>query len=439
MNFSLKLRPLPVLCLLVLSGCGGTEAGKDGAAETMQQDGAPEAIEVGFIEVMPVEVNPNGKLPGRVVAYEVAEIRPQVSGIIQSRLFEEGGYVEEGQRLYQIDPARYEAELERAKAGLKDAEAQLENASLIEKRFNQLVDGNAVTQQQYDDALSRLNQAKAAVDLAQAEVRLAEIDLDYTEVQSPISGFISPSSVTRGALVTALQEPVLATVRQLDPIYVDLFQPAAETRQMREMLLSSGKDEKHKGVAEVTLFLDDTDEAYPHAGCLDATELAVNPRTGAIRLRAQFINPNQALLPGMFVRATVQDIHRRREIVVPQKAVNLEPDGSKSIWTIADNDTANKRKIRTGATVKNHWIILDGLDSGDRVVVEGTLNLREGVPLLPEKMEGYVGVGRISKPTPHHSDRSLTAAANEELEARSADPGKETGDAGDTKEGSGAG
>jgi membrane fusion protein (multidrug efflux system) len=321
-----------------------------------------------------------------VVSYQVAEIRPQVSGIIQSRLFKEGSYVEEGQQLYQIDPARYEADYQIATASLQNAKARRKNTQNLVTRYDRLLDSNAVSRQDYDDAIAGLDQARAAVNLAEAEVKSAKINLDYTRVYAPISGYISPSSVTRGALVTAQQELPLATVRQLDPVYVDLSKSAAEVRDMQERLAASRLNKESKPKYEVSLFLGNTGQTYPFKGTLDATDLAVDIQTGSIRLRSVFDNPDNILLPGMFVRASIEDIGRSKEIVIPQKSVKIDADGNKIVWTISADNKAVKTAVRTGVAYESNWIILDGLEAGDRLIVEGTMMLREGAPLKPENI-----------------------------------------------------
>jgi len=279
---------------LILLGCGGPEEGGPG------EQASP--ADVGFIEVRPQTINRTDPLPGRVVAYKVAEIRPQVSGIIQSRLFEEGSYVDEGQQLYQIDAARYEADYDMAKATLENAEALQLNAEALAGRSESLVKRNAISEQEYDDAVSTLSQAKAAVSMAQAEVRMAKINLDYTEVRSPISGYIGPTTVTKGALVTESQAMPLATVRQLDPVYIDLSKSASAAGDLRERLTVARLENEGQAKFTVNLFPTKNDEPYPHEGTLDAAELAVDPQTGSIRLRSVFPNPDNILLPGMFVR-----------------------------------------------------------------------------------------------------------------------------------------
>lgn len=378
------------------------------------QGGPPGAskMDVGFIEVRPVLISRTNQLPGRVVSFQQAEIRPQVSGIIQSRMFEEGSFVDEGQQLYQIDPARFEAELQRARASLQDAKARVRNTQNLVNRFQELIDYNAVSQQEYDDAQASLDQAKAAVALAEAEVRTAEINLDYTKVYAPISGFISPSNVTKGALVTAQQDIPLATVRQLDPVYVDLSQAAAEARNLQERLTAS-RLRNDKTQYEVTLYLGNSDEIYPHKGTLDATDLAVDIQTGAIRLRSVFPNPENILLPGMFVRASIEDLGRAKEIVIPQKSVNIEPDGSKSVWIAGPDNTALKKNIQTGAAFQNNWVVLNGLESGDRVIIEGRMMLRDGAPLQTEDLTDKYVSAQPDVETDNSSDVESTNRGQE--------------------------
>jgi membrane fusion protein (multidrug efflux system) len=379
-----------LLAALAISGCSASN-GSDDEAPQGGSGGAPSKADVGFIEVRPIVIKQTNPLPGRVLAFEEAEIRPQVNGIVLERLFDEGSYVEEGQPLYQIDPAVYQAELELAEAELENAEARLRNANLRYERFEQLVKNNTVSQQQFDDAEAELNQSRAAISLAEAKVRRAQINLDYTQVRSPISGYIGPSAVTRGALLTALQPLPLATVRQLDPVYVDLSQTATEARRLQERLLRARAEGEAEKTYEVTLYLGNSDEAYPELGTLEATDLAVDPRTGAIRLRSVVPNPDRILLPGLFVRASVDEVGETRELLVPQKSVLIEPDGSKSVWLVSAEDTATKRAIQTGASHRGHWVVRNGLETGDRVIVEGRMNLKEGAPLKLESLEIKIG------------------------------------------------
>lgn len=371
--------------LIMLTACG--EDNNQNAGQAQGQSQEERAASVNFITVKPVSISMTNELPGRVVSYQVAEIRPQVSGIIQSRLFEEGSFVEEGQQLYQIEPERYQADYEMAQANLQDARARVKNAKNLVGRYSGLIDSNAVSGQEYDNAKATLDQAQAAVSLAQAEVKTAKINLDYTKVYAPISGYISPSGVTKGALVTAQQENALATIRQLDPVYVDLSQAAAEAKNFQERLMQSRMNKSDKAEYEVTLYMGSTGETYPYKGKLDATDLAVDMQTGAIRLRSVFPNPDIILLPGMFVRASIEDVGQSKAIIIPQKAAQINPDGEKTVWVIDTESKAEKRDIRTGATYENNWIVLNGLKVGDKVITEGTMMLRPGAKVEGEEID----------------------------------------------------
>ncbi len=392
-------------CIALLCACDGRDPKAETGGGPGSKAGRP-APEAGYITVRPQRIALTNELPGRVKAYRTAEIRPQVSGIIQSRLFKEGSFVEEGQQLYQIDPARYDADHQRARANLQNAKAELQTASSLARRYRKLIGAKAVSAQEYDEAVAGFEKAKAAVALAEAEVKTAKINLDYTKVYAPISGYIGPSGVTEGALVTAQQETALATIRQLDPVYVDLSQSAAEARQLQERIMADRLDGKTETEYNVVLLMGNGGETYPHVGALDATDLSVDQQTGTIRLRSVFPNPATILLPGMFVRASLELAGDTESIVVPQKSAAIGPDGAKSVWVIGENNTVEKRRIRTGAPYQNNWVVLDGLETGDRVVVEGTMMLREGASVKPVELTASEVTGVQEVPSDTLDDRA---------------------------------
>tara|TARA_R110000851_G_scaffold178882_1_gene325849 strand:- start:2682 stop:4037 length:1356 start_codon:yes stop_codon:yes gene_type:complete len=395
--------------IISMSACDNQENNQKNSSG--QGGMSQQVIDVGFVEIKPVMIQRTNQLPGRVVSYQVAEIRPQVSGIIQSRLFKEGSYVEEGQQLYQIDPARYEADYEMATANLEDAEARKQNAQNLVNRYKTLIASNAVSQQEYDNALASLAQARAAVSLAEAEVKTAKINLDYTRVYAPISGYISPSSITKGALVTSQQAMPLATVRQLDPVYVDLSQSAAEVRDLQERLSASRLNKASQSEYEVSLYLRNAKKIYPHKGVLDATDVAVDVQTGSIRLRSVFDNPDTVLLPGMFVWASIKELGSSKQIVIPQKSVVIDAKGMKSVWVIDAENKAAKTPIRTGAAYGNNWIVLNGLETGDRLIVEGTMMLRPGDLVKPKPIDA--GYDDMNTDVPPNSLKNQSPPPNE--------------------------
>ncbi|WP_018984286.1 efflux RND transporter periplasmic adaptor subunit [Salinimonas chungwhensis] len=376
---------LGVLVITVLSACSEEKSGNGQAQGPGGSQGeAQQAIPVGYITVSPQKIGYTEKLPGRVVSYRVAQIRPQVSGIIQERLFEEGSLVEEGDQLYQIDPERYQADLDMAQANLESAQAAVANAQAVVNRFDGLAQKQVLSEQEFDDAKTRLRQARASVSQAEAEVKNARINLAYTNVYAPISGFIGPSSVTKGALVTQQQQEPLAIIRQLDPVYVDLSQSVGDAQKLKARLIESRIQKRDDVKFEVSLFFTESGEPYPHKGKLDATDLAVDEQTGAIRLRSVFPNPDNRLLPGLFVRASIEDLSSSQALVIPQKSVQIGNGGAKSVWVVASGNKASKRSVQTGVAYQNQWVIEDGLQAGDKVVVEGTMNLQDGAPVKPK-------------------------------------------------------
>lgn len=342
---------------LTLSACrlGGPDAGPP--------QGPPE---VGVVTLQAENVALSAELPGRTTPYLIAEVRPQVGGILLTRLFEEGSEVQAGQPLYQIDPAPYRATLTRA-------EAALEQAKLLFERYERLVQSKAISQQDYDDARSQYRQVQAAAETAR-------IDVGYTRITAPISGRIGRSSVTQGALLTASQTTALATVQQLDPIYVDIVQPSTAILKLKENLASGRLKSAGDGQAEVQLQLENG-QPYPHAGKLQFSEVSVDEGTGAVTLRAVLPNPDGLLLPGMFVRAQLQEGVRDQALLVPQRGITRNPTGQATALVVGADNKAELREVTVERTVGDRWLVGAGLKPGDRVIVDGLQNVQPGAPV----------------------------------------------------------
>lgn len=355
-----------VAALLSLSACE-----QQNAAPMMQQG----PVEVSVVTLSAGRVELSNELPGRAVAFRKAEVRPQVTGIIEKRLFVEGALVNEGDQLYQIDPSRYEASLANAKAQLQRAEANYATTRAREARYKNLLAEKAVSQQEYDDALASYQQAEADVAVSRAAVQTAEIDLRYTQVKAPISGRIGVSSVTEGALVSANQTGVLATIHQLDPIYVDVSQPARRILQMRRQIMSGQMSESES--PSVTLLMEDGTE-YEHTGELQFADMSVNETTGTVVVRALFPNPDSLLLPGMFIRAEVNEGVRDDAVVVPQRGVTRDREGNASVLVVNANSEVEVRPIVAPRATGNGWLVEEGLSAGDRVIVTGLQKVRPG-------------------------------------------------------------
>jgi membrane fusion protein (multidrug efflux system) len=353
---------------IMMAGCGKKNAAAPPAS------GPPE---VGVIVAKPERVALTTELPGRTSPLLIAEVRPQVSGIIQKRLFVEGSDVKAGQVLYQIDPATYQAAFASAKAALARAEANLIPARLKEERFRDLVKIKAVSQQDYDDANAALKQAEADVASAKAAVETARINLAYTKVAAPISGRIGRSAITDGALVTANQATALATIQQLSPIYVDVAQSSAELLKLKQNLASGIMKDNAAAQAKVKLLLEDG-SPYPLPGTLKFSEVTVDQSTGSITLRAVFPNPKQTLLPGMFVRAIVEEGVSDQAMLVPQRGVTRNPQGEAMVLVVGAEEKVEPRIIKVVRTVGENWLVSDGLKAGDRVILEGIQKARPG-------------------------------------------------------------
>ncbi|AZS51465.1 efflux RND transporter periplasmic adaptor subunit [Entomomonas moraniae] len=352
---------VPVLSLaaLILTGC-------DKGAQ-QPQNRSPQKVEVVTVKTQPYTLT--RELPGRTIAYRVAEVRPQVDGIILKRLFKEGSDVKEGDQLYQIDPAIYQANVKSARANLASAQA-------LEKRYRALVSTKAVSQQQYDDA-------KAALLAAQANLETAQVRLRYTKVLAPLSGHISRSLVTEGALVTAGQANALTNINQLDPIYVDITQPSKEILTLRDELASGQLEKDGENAAKTSLSLEDG-TTYQHEGRLEFSEVYVNESTGAVTLRAIFPNPDNKLLPGMFVRASLKEGIRPKAILIPQVAVTRNIKGEPVVMVVGKDNKVEQRVLDVSRVADyNQWLVNKGLQENDRVIVKGLQKIQQGAVVDP--------------------------------------------------------
>lgn len=363
-------------CLLGVSGCG-KKAGP-AAPQRPPQD-------VGVVTLKPERVEIVTELPGRTSAFRVAEVRPQVGGIILKRLFQEGGEVREGDQLYQIDPARYQAAYDSAKAAVARAEAATDVARLLAQRRSKLVSSSVISQQDYDDVVASLKQAEADTAAAKADLETARINLEYTKVLSPISGRIGRSTVTEGALVTTGQAAPLATVHQLDPIYVDVTQSSTQLLLLRRELASGEMKDVKDQEASAKLILEDG-TAYPEPGKLQFSEVSVDQGTGSVALRAVFPNANEGLLPGMFVRAMVKEGVNEQAILVPQRGVTRNAKGQPTALVIGPEDRVELRVLKTDRIVGDKWLVTEGLKAGDRVIVEGLQKTGPGAPVKPSEI-----------------------------------------------------
>jgi membrane fusion protein, multidrug efflux system len=317
------------------------------------------------------------ELPGRVTAYRIAEVRPQVNGVVLKRLFKEGDLVAAGQQLYQIDSAPYEATLASARASLAHARASVTAAKLTAERYQVLAEAHAVSRQDYDNALATLQQDEADVASGEAAVQGGAINLAYTKVYSPISGRTGRSSVTEGALVTTNQTSSLVTVTQLDPVYVDLTQPSATVIRLKRKLASGQILHVEGNAAAAKLLLEDG-TAFDGAGTLQFSEVTVDQGTGSVTLRAIFPNPQDLLMPGMFVRATIEEGMRQGAVLAPQQGIAHSPDGAATALIVGNNDTVEKRSIELDGAIGDQWVVTNGLAAGDRLIVGGLQRIKPG-------------------------------------------------------------
>ena len=355
-----------IVCAALLTGCDGQE--------NPQQHAQAPQVSVHIVKSAPLAVKT--ELPGRTDAYRVAEVRPQVSGIILHRNFTEGSDVKAGESLYQIDPATYQAAYDNAKGELVKAQAAANIAHLTVKRYVPLVGTQYVSKQEYDQAVATAQQADASVVAAKAGVENARINLAYTKVTSPINGRIGKSSVTEGALVTNGQSTALATVQQLDPIYVDVTQSSSDFMRLKQ------QTSLQKGDTSSVELLMENGQPYPLKGTLQFSDVTVDESTGSITLRALFPNPQHMLLPGMFVRARIDEGTQPDAILVPQQGVTRTPRGDATVLVVNDKNQVESRTVVAPQAIGDRWLITEGLKNGDRVIISGLQKVRPGVTVV---------------------------------------------------------
>lgn len=349
-----------------------------------KQPPPPPVVEAGFVEVKPQEVSLYSELPARVSAFLVAEVRPQVSGIILKKYFEEGDDVKEGQRLYLIDPAPFQAAYDNAKASLSRAEANFNTIKNRFERYQELIKSKAVSQQEFDDVEAAYKQSEAEIEFYKAALKSAQINLNYTEVKAPISGRIGKSNVTVGALVTQGQPSPLTTIQKIDKVFVDATQSSSEILKLQNKIKRGVI--KKEGDVLVKAILEDGTE-YPEFGTFKFSDISVNEFTGSLILRTLFENKDKILLPGMFVRIKLEEGKAEKAILAPQRGVSRDPRGRPYVYLINNENKAVQQFIDVERTIGSNWLVTKGLQAGDKIIVEGLQSIRDGVLVKPVSFE----------------------------------------------------
>jgi membrane fusion protein (multidrug efflux system) len=378
--------------MLLLSACsigtsGGNSAGGGRGGRGGHGSGGPPTV--GYVVVQQGSAPIQQELPGRVAAYQVSQVRPQVSGVIQKRLFAEGSVVRQGQTLYQIDPSIYAAQQAQAAANLQSARASAVAARTRANRYAPLAKMQAISQQDYTDAVAQARQAEASVAQNNATLRAAQVNMRFTRVPAPISGRIGLSNVTEGALVTANQTDPLTTITRLDPVYVDVQQSAADLLKLRQALAQGGAVPT---TAQVRLKLPDGSD-YGYTGTVEFSEVIVDQGTGTVTLRARFANPQAILLPGMFVTAEFAQAIQTGAILVPQQAVSRDPQGNATLFVVGPGNRAVQRTVVTSQTLGTNWVVTQGLAPGEKVITQGLGSLKDGAPIKPVPQSAPQRVG----------------------------------------------
>lgn len=360
---------------MALGGCGAPPEGQ-------QQGGPPPPPRVGVVTVTTQDVMLTTELPGRLSAFETSDVRPQVNGIVLDRLFVEGDQVGKGQVLYRIDPQPYQAAVASAQANLARSRAAIASSAALERRYGELVRISAISRQDFDNAQTSAAQARADVAAQTAALRTAQIDLGRTTVRAPISGRIGRSVFTTGALVTAAQAEPLATIQRLDPVYVDITQSSTELLKLRQQILAGDLSRGGRAAARVRLKLEDG-TTYPAEGTLQFADVSVDPTTGSQTIRAIFPNRQSLLLPGMYVRAELIQGTQANAMLVPQRGVTRDERGNATVMVVGPKNMVAMRQITTSRTIGPDWLVTGGLKPGDKVIVEGGMMLRPGMPVTP--------------------------------------------------------
>jgi membrane fusion protein (multidrug efflux system) len=368
----ISVQSFAIAGMLLLAACRGGQA-------PTAHGGSSAPITVGYVTVQSSSVPIQQDLPGRVTAFQISDVRPQVSGVILQRMFREGSLVRQGQTLYQIDPSLYHAAAQQASANLQSAHANAVAANSLAQRYRPLVEMEAIAKQDYTNAVAQAGQANALIAQNAAALRTAQINVRFTRVPAPITGRIGLSNFTEGALVTSGQTSALATITRLDPIYVDLQQSATDLLELRRSLAGGGTQPT---IAQVRLRLPDGSD-YPYTGTVEFSQVIVDPTNGAVTMRAQFANPQAILLPGMFVKARFAQALDSQAILVPQQAVSRDPQGDATVWIVGPGNRAILKTVVTSQNQGPYWVVTQGLAPGDKVITQGTANLTSNAVVRP--------------------------------------------------------
>jgi len=363
---------------LALSACGGGEEGNNSAAKGGRRGGGG-PVAVGYVTIRPTSVALTTELAGRTAAFETSEVRPQVTGLVRKRLFTEGALVRAGQTLYQIDPRIYQASASQAQANLAAANAQAEAARIRAERYRPLAEMEAVSKQDFTDAVATQRQASASVAQNRAALETAQVNLAFTRIPAPITGRIGRSLSTVGALVTSNQTEPMAVIQRLDPMFVDIQQSAASLLALRRSLQQG---DVAPGSAQVRLKLEDGSD-YGYTGTVQFAEVTVDQATGTVTLRARFPNPQGLLLPGMFVRSIFSQSVTRDAFLIPQPAVSRDPKGAATVYVVGPNNKAVQRQVTADRTQGAYWVVTSGLRTGERVIVQGLGRLKPNSDIRP--------------------------------------------------------